>query len=72
MFLLVPIPIPISIQYDKYQNLATEMYLIEMGGVFCPKSNCGEGLLPEERRVRCRCGVRLHATFVYVVSSEIP
>ena len=31
------------------------MFLLQNGGVFCP--SCHEGILPDQRRVECRCGV---------------
>lgn len=41
--------------YERYQRFGAEECLREMGGIFCPKAGCGNGLLPEpgQRRVQC-------------------
>lgn len=42
--------------YGRYQDFGTEEYLREMGGVFCPKARCGNGMIPEykgQRRIKC-------------------
>ena len=52
-------------QYDRYQKFGTEEFILQMGGVLCPRPGCGMGLLPDDmgRRVQCPrgiggCGVR--------------
>ncbi|XP_028676945.1 E3 ubiquitin-protein ligase parkin [Erpetoichthys calabaricus] len=45
-------------QYARYQQYGAEEYVLQMGGVLCPKPGCGAGLLPDagERRIECEKG----------------
>ncbi|XP_078086258.1 E3 ubiquitin-protein ligase parkin isoform X3 [Mustelus asterias] len=44
-----------SDQYDRYQRYGAEEYVLQMGGVLCPRPGCGAGLLPDAglRRIEC-------------------
>ncbi|XP_067900709.1 E3 ubiquitin-protein ligase parkin isoform X2 [Heterodontus francisci] len=44
-----------SNQYDRYQHYGTEEYVLQTGGVLCPRPGCGAGLLPDAglRRIEC-------------------
>lgn len=48
-------------QYDRYQRFATEEFILNAGGVLCPKPDCGMGLLVDAncKKVTCEkgCGV---------------
>uniref|UniRef100_A0A8C6H817 RING/Ubox-like zinc-binding domain-containing protein n=1 Tax=Mus spicilegus TaxID=10103 RepID=A0A8C6H817_MUSSI len=45
-------------QYTRYQQYGAEEYVLQMGGVLCPRPGCGAGLLPEQgqRKVTCEGG----------------
>ncbi|KAL5290912.1 PARK2 family protein [Megaselia abdita] len=45
-------------EYDRYQMYATEEYVLQAGGVLCPRPDCGMGLLvePECKKVVCQNG----------------
>ncbi|XP_065838439.1 E3 ubiquitin-protein ligase parkin-like [Oscarella lobularis] len=42
-------------QYERYQRFATEECVLQMGGILCPQTGCGMGILPEDERRRIRC-----------------
>lgn len=48
-------------QYDRYQRFATEEYVLKMGGVLCPRPDCGMGFIIDEdcKKITCSngCGV---------------
>lgn len=41
--------------YERYQRFGAEECLRQMGGIFCPKAGCCNGLVPEpgQRRIEC-------------------
>ncbi|KAI7805176.1 putative E3 ubiquitin-protein ligase parkin, partial [Triplophysa rosa] len=54
-------------QYERYQRYAAEECVLQMGGVLCPASGCGAGLLPvdDDRRVCCELGNGLGCGLVF-------
>lgn len=42
-------------QYERYKNFATEEFVLQNGGIFCPGEGCGNGILTETdtRKVVC-------------------
>lgn len=42
-------------QYERYKNFATEEFVLQNGGIFCPGEGCGNGILMEDllRKVVC-------------------
>ncbi|XP_043929167.1 E3 ubiquitin-protein ligase parkin [Protopterus annectens] len=54
-------------QYNRYQHYGAEEYVLQMGGVLCPKPGCGAGLLSEShsRRVECERINGLGCGFVF-------
>lgn len=47
-----------SEEYDRYQMYATEEFVLQSGGVLCPRPDCGMGLLvePDCKKVVCENG----------------
>ncbi|XP_077484198.1 E3 ubiquitin-protein ligase parkin [Amblyomma americanum] len=47
-------------QYQRYQRFAAEEWVLQAGGVLCPRPGCGQGLLLSSdqgcSRVTCQCG----------------
>ncbi|XP_067203472.1 E3 ubiquitin-protein ligase parkin isoform X2 [Linepithema humile] len=51
-------------QYERYQRFGTEEYVLQAGGLLCPRPNCGMGIIPSDvktdeecRRIQCiGCG----------------
>lgn len=39
--------------YLKYQRFAAEEYTLAVGGIFCPRPQCGAGIVPEEEGTLC-------------------
>lgn len=39
--------------YMKYQRFAAEEYTLASGGIFCPKAQCGAGILPGDEGILC-------------------
>lgn len=33
-------------QYERYQRFSTEEYVLKVGGLLCPRPNCGMGIIP--------------------------
>ncbi|XP_065895365.1 E3 ubiquitin-protein ligase parkin-like [Dysidea avara] len=46
--------------YNRYQHFGTEEWLRQMGGVFCPALDCGNGMLPDQGQRRIECTVCKH------------
>nr|XP_045014126.1 E3 ubiquitin-protein ligase parkin isoform X2 [Jaculus jaculus] len=42
-------------QYRRYQQYAAEEWVLQMGGVLCPRPGCGAGLLPEQGQRKITC-----------------
>ncbi|OQR76021.1 E3 ubiquitin-protein ligase parkin-like [Tropilaelaps mercedesae] len=40
-------------QYDRYQRFATEDFILNAGGVFCPRPGCGAGILLDDTLSKC-------------------
>lgn len=43
-------------QYARYQRFAAEEYVLQEGGVLCPRPGCGHGILPDMDCTRVVCG----------------
>ena len=41
--------------YRRYQRLAAEEFLYEIGGIFCPSISCGAGFVPEDDQQEVKC-----------------
>jgi len=52
-FIFIFIVFLFYVVYNRYQDFGTEEWLRQMGGVFCPKVDCGNGMLPDpgQRRI---------------------
>lgn len=60
------------LQYAQYQRFATEEYVLQAGGVFCPQPGCGMGIIaePECRRITCTNGCGVSAPLICLVPYE--
>ncbi|KAM5228755.1 E3 ubiquitin-protein ligase parkin [Ctenodactylus gundi] len=54
-------------QYNRYQQYGAEEWVLQMGGVLCPRPGCGAGLLPEQglKKVTCEALSGLGCGFVF-------
>lgn len=43
-------------QYERYKDFGAEECLLQSGGILCPNTGCGEGIIVEDeaRNVQCR------------------
>jgi parkin len=44
-----------DVEYERFHRFGTEEFVLQAGGVLCPKAGCGMGLLPETRGNRLQC-----------------
>lgn len=53
-------------QYDRYQRFATEEFVLNAGGVLCPRPDCGMGLLVDAdcKKVTCEKGCGVNTTLL--------
>jgi hypothetical protein len=46
----------VVLQYERYKDFGAEECLLQSGGILCPNTGCGEGIIVEDdaRNVQCR------------------
>lgn len=53
-------------QYERYKDFAAEQCVIQSGGVFCPNTGCGEGMIVDDRATTVRCQTcQVSAVFMF-------
>ncbi|KAM6915823.1 E3 ubiquitin-protein ligase parkin [Xenentodon cancila] len=52
-------------QYGRYQQYGAEECLLMIGGLLCPSSGCGAGLLPPDDSRKVECDKQLGCGFVF-------